>query len=167
MNLQRSRPNPDDLLVLLAVARAGRYTAAANELGLNHTTIARRISALEAALGGRVLARGAAGWVLTPLGEHATAAAEGVERALGALSPESARLSLGLSSKSFSFFSATPPRMMPVTKPAPATPVGNETTPVAWSTRSASRQVAPSAETRMRKSSSGSSRPNRLGDWSR
>lgn len=93
MKLTRSRANPDDLLVLLAVARAGRYTAAATELGLNHTTIARRISALETALGGRVLARGAAGWVLTPLGEHAIAAAEGVERALGALSPESARLS--------------------------------------------------------------------------
>ena len=40
-----------------------------------------------------MLARGAAGWVLTPLGEHAIAAAEGVERALGALTPERARLS--------------------------------------------------------------------------
>jgi len=46
------RPSPDDLLVLLAVARAGRYTAAATELGLNHTTIARRIGSLEDALGG-------------------------------------------------------------------------------------------------------------------
>ena len=81
------RPSPDDLLVLLAVARAGRYTAAAAELGLNHTTIARRIGALEDALGGRVLARGAAGWVLTPLGEHAITAAEGVERAIGSLAP--------------------------------------------------------------------------------
>ncbi|MFD4420427.1 LysR family transcriptional regulator [Agromyces sp. NPDC058484] len=90
--LRPPRPNPDDLLVLLAVSRAGRYTAAAAELGLNHTTIARRIAALEAALGGRVLARGAAGWVLTALGEHAIAAAEGVERALGALSPEAPRL---------------------------------------------------------------------------
>jgi DNA-binding transcriptional LysR family regulator len=87
------RPSPDDLLVLLAVARAGRYTAAASELGLNHTTIARRIGSLEDALGGRVLARGAAGWVLTPLGEHAITAAEGVERALGSLAPEAPRLS--------------------------------------------------------------------------
>jgi DNA-binding transcriptional LysR family regulator len=93
MKLPRSRPNPDDLLILLAVARGGRYTTAASELGLNHTTIARRIAALEDALGGRVLARGAAGWVLTALGEHALTAAEGVERALGSLSPESARLS--------------------------------------------------------------------------
>ena len=87
------RPSPDDLLVLLAVARAGRYTAAASELGLNHTTIARRIGALEDALGGRVLARSTSGWVLTPLGEHAIAAAEGVERALDALAPEGPRLS--------------------------------------------------------------------------
>lgn len=87
------RPSPDDLLVLLSVARAGRYTAAASELGLNHTTIARRIAALEDALGGRVLARGAAGWVLTPLGEHAVSAAEDVERALRALRPDAAQLS--------------------------------------------------------------------------
>jgi len=92
-SLPGRRPSPDDLLVLLAVARAGRYTAAADELGLNHTTIARRIGALEDALGGRVLARGAAGWVLTPLGEHAIAAAEGVERALGTLTPDAPRLS--------------------------------------------------------------------------
>ena len=92
-SLPGRRPSPDDLLVLLAVARAGRYTAAADELGLNHTTIARRIGALEDALGGRVLARGAAGWVLTPLGEHAISAAEGVERALGSLAPDAPRLS--------------------------------------------------------------------------
>lgn len=87
------RPSPDDLLVLLAVARAGRYTAAGAELGLNHTTIARRIRSLEDAFGGRVLARGASGWVLTPLGEHAITAAEGVERALGTLTPDAPRLS--------------------------------------------------------------------------
>jgi DNA-binding transcriptional LysR family regulator len=88
----RPAPNADDLLVLLAVARDGRYTTAAARLGLNHTTVARRIDALEQALGGRVLARGAAGWVLTPLGEQALAAAEGVERAMRSLSHEAAEL---------------------------------------------------------------------------
>ena len=58
----------DDLLVLLAVGRSGRYTTAAEELGLNHTTIARRIAALEQSIGGRVLARVAGGWELTELG---------------------------------------------------------------------------------------------------
>lgn len=75
----------DDLLVLLAVARTGRYTTAGQQLGLNHTTIARRIAALEAQLGGRVLSRADGGWELTPLGTRALTAAEDVERALGGL----------------------------------------------------------------------------------
>jgi DNA-binding transcriptional LysR family regulator len=79
----------DDLLVLLAVSRTGRFTAAAHSLGLNHTTIARRIAALENELGGRVLTREGAGWVLTPLGERAVAAAESVERALEPISTPS------------------------------------------------------------------------------
>ncbi len=49
--------NPDDLLVLLAVSRSAKFTTAAQALGLNHTTVSRRIAALEKALGGRVLAR--------------------------------------------------------------------------------------------------------------
>lgn len=49
-------PNPDDLLVLLAVSRTGRFTSAAESLGLNHTTVSRRIAALEKTLSGRVLA---------------------------------------------------------------------------------------------------------------
>ena len=75
----------DDLLVLLAVARDGRFTAAARRLGVTHTTIGRRIEALEAALGGRLLVRGAGGWRLTALGERAVAAAEGVESAVAGL----------------------------------------------------------------------------------
>ncbi|MCV7150214.1 LysR family transcriptional regulator [Mycobacterium pyrenivorans] len=80
------RPSPDDLLVLLAVGRTGRYTTAADELGLNHTTISRRIAALEASIGGRVLARVAGGWELTDLGREALAAAEAVDSAVRSLS---------------------------------------------------------------------------------
>lgn len=54
--------NPDDLLVLLAVSRTAKFTAAAQALGLNHTTVSRRIASLEKALGGRVLARAPGGW---------------------------------------------------------------------------------------------------------
>jgi DNA-binding transcriptional LysR family regulator len=75
-------PNPDDLLVLLAVARTGRFTTAADDLGINHTTISRRITALERDLGGRVLSRTAGGWELTELGTQAFSAAERVEEAL-------------------------------------------------------------------------------------
>lgn len=78
-------PSADDLLVLLAVARTGRFTSAAQHLGLNHTTVARRIAALESQLDGRVLARDAGGWELTPLGSRALAAAEAVEHALDSL----------------------------------------------------------------------------------
>ncbi|MBU4465406.1 MAG: LysR family transcriptional regulator [Actinobacteria bacterium] len=74
--------DPQDLLVLLAVSRSGRYTSAAMTLGLNHTTVARRIGALETALGGRVLARAAGGWELTELGRRAARAAEVVESAV-------------------------------------------------------------------------------------
>jgi len=78
-------PVADDLLVLLAVARSGRYTTAARQLGVTHTTVGRRIEALEVALGGPVLARGSDGWRLTALGERAAAAGEAVQAAIAAL----------------------------------------------------------------------------------
>ncbi|WP_286132154.1 MULTISPECIES: LysR family transcriptional regulator [unclassified Mycobacterium] len=84
------RPSADDLLVLLAVGRSGRYKAAAEELGLNHTTISRRIAALEESVGGRVLARGAGGWELTDLGRDALAAAEAIESAVRSLAVDAA-----------------------------------------------------------------------------
>lgn len=79
--------NPDDLLVLLAVSRSAKFTTAAQALGLNHTTVSRRIAALEKALGGRVLARSTAGWELTELGQEAVRVAEQVEAVLGTLGP--------------------------------------------------------------------------------
>ncbi|MCM6776402.1 LysR family transcriptional regulator [Nocardia sp. CDC159] len=79
------RPSADDLLVLLAVGRSGRFISAAEELGINHTTISRRIAALEQALGGRVLTRVTGGWELTDLGRTALAAAEAVESAVRSL----------------------------------------------------------------------------------
>ncbi|MCK0176841.1 LysR family transcriptional regulator [Mycolicibacterium sp. F2034L] len=84
------RPSADDLLVLLAVGRSGRYTTAAEELGLNHTTISRRIAALEESIGGRLLVRSAGGWELTELGRDALAAAESVESAVRSLSVDPA-----------------------------------------------------------------------------
>lgn len=79
--------NPDDLLVLLAVSRSAKFTTAAQSLGLNHTTVSRRIAALEKSLGGRVLARAAGGWELTDLGTRAVQVAEQVEAAMGSLGP--------------------------------------------------------------------------------
>lgn len=79
------RPRADDLLVLLAVARTGRYTSAATHLGLDHTTVARRIAALEDALGGRVVAQSATGWELTDLGRSAAETGGRIEAALSQL----------------------------------------------------------------------------------
>ncbi|OZF05756.1 LysR family transcriptional regulator [Rhodococcus sp. 14-2470-1a] len=78
-------PSADDLLILLAVGRTGRYNTAADDLGVNHTTISRRIAALEARLGGRVLARSGNGWELTARGKDALAAAENIEAAVRSL----------------------------------------------------------------------------------
>jgi DNA-binding transcriptional LysR family regulator len=75
-------PQPDDLLTLLAVARLGRYTAAAEVLGVNHSTVSRRLSALEDAMGGRTLVRTSGGWEITELGRRAMAAAERIEASL-------------------------------------------------------------------------------------
>ncbi len=77
--------NPDDLIIMLAVARTGRYTSAAENLGLNHTTVSRRVAALEKGLGGRVFSRAPGGWELTDLGRKAAAVAERIEESLAGL----------------------------------------------------------------------------------
>ncbi len=79
-------PSPNDLLVLLTVARLGRFNAVAEALGTTHTTISRRILSLDRELGGRTLERSPHGWELTELGRHAVSAAEAIEDRLGALS---------------------------------------------------------------------------------
>src|SRR5262245_60045774 len=59
-----------DLHVVLAVARAGNFTAAAQALNVNQSTVTRRVAALHTALGARLLERRGAEQVLTPLGER-------------------------------------------------------------------------------------------------
>ena len=69
----------NDLQPFLAVARTGRLTAAAARLGADHTTVARRIAALEAALGARLFNRSPQGYALTPHGERLLPTAEKME----------------------------------------------------------------------------------------
>lgn len=76
---------PDDLLTLLAVARLGKYTAAAHSLGVNHTTVSRRIASLEKAVADRVLTQAPEGWELTARGRQLLPAAEAVETALASV----------------------------------------------------------------------------------
>ena len=69
----------DHLRVFLAVARSGQLLAAARKLSLNHATVARRLDALEAALGAPLFERRPAGSVLTQAGERLLPVAERVE----------------------------------------------------------------------------------------
>lgn len=69
----------DDLRFFLAVARAGRLTAAARQLEADHTTVSRRISALEGALRAKLFERRPQGYSLTEQGERLLGLAEGME----------------------------------------------------------------------------------------
>lgn len=72
----------DDLRYLLALARTGRLTAAAVVLGVDHTTVSRRISALEKIIGVRLVERGADGWELTEIGRSVAESARPIEEAI-------------------------------------------------------------------------------------
>jgi DNA-binding transcriptional LysR family regulator len=73
----------DDVRVFLAVARQGSMRAAGRALGLSQPTIARRLTAFEAAFGGPTLFdRLPDGLRLNPTGEQLVATAEGVEAAV-------------------------------------------------------------------------------------
>lgn len=74
----------DDLKYFLAVARSGTAMGAARTLRVDQTTVARRLSAMEAALGLRLFERRQAGYALTPAGEALIPRAEAVEAAAAA-----------------------------------------------------------------------------------
>ncbi|MFZ3599388.1 LysR family transcriptional regulator [Streptomyces sp. BH104] len=76
------RVRADDLRYLLAVARTGRLVAAADALGVDHTTVSRRIAALEKCLGLRLMERGTEGWALTEAGKAVSESARAIEDAL-------------------------------------------------------------------------------------
>lgn len=71
----------NDLKAFLAVARGGSTLAASKSLGVNQTTVARRIESLEHALGFKLFERGQTGSRLTEAGQSLIVEAEGVERA--------------------------------------------------------------------------------------
>ena len=71
----------NDLKAFLAVARGGSTLAASKALGVNQTTVARRIESLEHDLGFKLFERGQTGSRLTEAGEVMIPDAESVERA--------------------------------------------------------------------------------------
>ena len=59
----------DDLRFFLAVARGGGLSAAARSLGVNQSTVSRRVAQLEESLGARLFDRQPRGYALTAVGE--------------------------------------------------------------------------------------------------
>ena len=81
----------NDLRYLLAIARAGTLAGAARDLGVEHTTVGRRLTALEAALATRLFVRGPDGFTPTragleilPIVEEMAARAETIVRRVSA-----------------------------------------------------------------------------------
>src|SRR3546814_6845376 len=60
----------DDIRYFLAVARGGSVRAAAERLGVNHTTVLRRIGHLEERLGAQMFEKLPSGYRLTAAGEE-------------------------------------------------------------------------------------------------
>ena len=69
----------DDLRTFLAIARAGNLSAAARTLGVAQPTMGRRLEALHARAGARLLERTPSGYRLTAAGERIMGAVERME----------------------------------------------------------------------------------------
>jgi len=69
----------DDLRSFLEIARARTLSGAARALGLRQSTMSRRLAALEARAGARLLTRTPSGYALTALGEAVLGNAERME----------------------------------------------------------------------------------------
>lgn len=82
-----------DLRVFLTLSRAGNLTAAARQLDVSHPTVARRVKALEGAIGARLFDRLGDRFVLTPAGEELLVDAQAMERAAESIHRRSAGLS--------------------------------------------------------------------------
>jgi DNA-binding transcriptional LysR family regulator len=80
-----SMKNWDDLRIFLASARAASSRGAARALGVNQSTVARRLRQLEADSGAGLFERRARGFELTDLGREVVVEAEKIEEAFAAL----------------------------------------------------------------------------------
>lgn len=72
--------NWDDMKLFLAVARTGSITGGARHLGVQHSTVSRRIRSFEEKLGARLIERKKGGYELTQAGENIRQAALRIER---------------------------------------------------------------------------------------
>lgn len=77
--------NWDDIRIFLALVRAGTLSQAGRKLGIEHSTVVRRIDSLETSIGLRLFDRLPRGWQMTMEGEQLYARAEQMEEAANAL----------------------------------------------------------------------------------
>jgi len=87
----------DDLRVVLAVYRSESLSGAARLLGVNQTTVSRRIQGLEAALGGRLFDRADGRHTPTALGAEVVERAERIETEMIALAADATGAKTALS----------------------------------------------------------------------
>lgn len=85
MDWEELHTNLPSLMTFLTVARLGRFTAAADSLGINHATVSRRIGALEKITGQRLLLGSQSGWEITAEGRQVFEIAEEIEQSLSKL----------------------------------------------------------------------------------
>lgn len=89
MAMSRKDFDLSDLQYFLALVRSHRLASAGERLGTDHTTVRRRIRALETAVGQRLFDKTTNGWQLTPSGErllpHATAIEDEASAALASV----------------------------------------------------------------------------------
>lgn len=78
-------PRADDLLVLLEVARSGTFSAAAERLGIDHSTVSRRLKALSGEFRQGVVIASAQGCEITEFGRSLLESAEKIDRAMAAV----------------------------------------------------------------------------------
>ena len=77
--------NWDDIRYFLAVIEAGSVTAAAVQLGVNHSTVSRRVTAFETVLRTKLFDRGPSGWAITSGGENLLHSAKEMAEAVHSL----------------------------------------------------------------------------------
>ncbi|MBL4684948.1 MAG: LysR family transcriptional regulator [Nannocystaceae bacterium] len=78
----------DDVRYFLALSRVGSVRTAGASLGVSHSTVARRVEALEVQLGARLFDRSRGGYTLTAAGLQMLPSAERVEVQMSALELE-------------------------------------------------------------------------------
>ena len=113
----------DDLRYVLALRRSGTLSAASRELGVNPTTVARRVAALEEQLGARLFDKTPQGFFPTTAGEDILRVAHRIEEELLSLDRHVIGWDTRLSGP-LRVTRSTPahsrPRPMPLSPPMPA-----------------------------------------------